>query len=139
MARYTRNAVEGKADEARSGWRGRREKARAKRSGREMTRAEIAAARRAHAGAAQADSEVRFNPGVAAGGDYVANLTDEDLAAYHQQLIGKKPHHKLKRPAIEKAVREAEAARVGKSDAETIACDEEGEEDLAETVEGDDQ
>lgn len=132
MARYTRNAVEGKADESRSGWRSRREKARKKRSGLEMTRAEIAAARRAHAGAAQADSEVGFNPGVAAGGDYVANLTDEDLAAYHHQLIGKKPHHKLKRPAIEKAVREAEAARAGAPEPEEPDCDEQGEEELIE-------
>lgn len=134
MARYTQNAVEGKADESRSGWRSRREKARKKRSGREMTRAEIAAARRAHAGAAQDGAEHGFNPEVQttapAPDDFVAALSDADLAALYKQLHDGRAHPpKSKRPAIERAVRAKQAEQ---AELAAANCDEQGEEELIE-------
>lgn len=39
--------------------------------------------------------------------DDVSMLSDEDLAGYYEQAIGKKPHHSMKRETIEAKVREA--------------------------------
>lgn len=120
-------------EDARTGWKSRRANKRGARS--RLTPEERAQANAARAAliASMQGAETDFNPGVAAGGDYVSALTDEDLAAYYHQLIGKKPHHKLKRPAIEKAVREAEAKRGAAPPAEPVEEDLElGGEDIAE-------
>lgn len=112
MARFTRNSVEGTPDESRSGWRSRQAKARAKREGRNMNRAEIAAIRLAHAQGVTAAAEREFNPEVAAQGDFVTALSDADLVALYKQLHdGRAPNGKAKRPAIERAVRAKQAER----------------------------
>lgn len=146
MARFTRNSVEGKSEEARSGWRSRRDKARAKRERRGMDRAEIAAIRAAHAQTATAAEEQGFNP-EAAGQDFVSALSDADLVALYKQLHdGRAPAPKAKRPTIEKAVRAKQAERAAEQAGQ--AADEpvgEGNTELTleqladgETVEGDD-
>lgn len=133
MARYTRN-TDGKAEDARSGWRARRDAARAKREGRGASRAEIAAARAAYLGSAQVAAEVGFNPGAQPGApaadDYITNLSDKDLAAYYEQLHGRKPNGKAKRVNIEAAVRKAEIDRKAAKDAADAeaAAEETGEE-----------
>lgn len=139
MARFTRNSVEGKLDESRSGWRARQAKARAKREGKAMSRAEIAAIRLAHAQSVTAAAEREFNPEVAAQGDFVTALSDADLVALYKQLHdGKAPNGKAKRPAIERAVKAKQAERAA---AEPVGADntELTLDQLAdETVEGDD-
>lgn len=121
MARFTRNSVEGKADEARSGWRARQEKARARRASKEMSRAEIAAIRLAHAQGVTAEAERDFNPQVAAQGDFVTALSDADLVALYKQLHdGRAPAPKAKRPTIEKAVRAKQAERAAEQAAEPV-------------------
>ena len=112
MGRFTKNAVEGKPDEARSGWRVRQEKARLRSSGAKFNRAEIAAARAAHFQSARAAEEQGFNPEVQAGGDYVSSLSDADLVALYRQLHDSRaPNGKAKRAAIERAVRAKQAER----------------------------
>jgi len=109
MGRFTKNAVAGKADEARSGWRARQEQARQRASGGAINRAEIAAVRAAYAEAQRAEEERGFNPEVKTAGqgqDFVSALTDADLVALYKQLHdGRAPAPKAKRPAIERAVR----------------------------------
>ena len=143
MARFTRNSVEGKADESRSGWRSRQAKALAKRQGRAMSRAEIAAIRRAHVEGVKVDEEQGFNPQVAAQGDFVTALSDADLVALYKQLHdGRAPNGKAKRPAIERAVRAKQAERAAEQAVNPVG---EGNTELTldqladdETIEGDD-
>ena len=62
----------------------------------------------------------------------IANMSDEDLTALYEQHYGKRPPKKMKRPAIEEAVREAQAPEPADTmlDLEQLA--------EAEAVEGDD-
>lgn len=113
MGRFTKNAVAGKVDEARSGWRARQEKARLRSSNAKMNRAEIAAARAAHLNAARAAEEKSFNPEVTAeAGDFVSALSDVDLVALYRQLHDNRPPApKAKRKTVERAVRTRLAER----------------------------
>lgn len=128
-----------KSEDARTGWKRRRA------SGRSRGRLtpELREINRAARQAAMTAEEVAFNPEVQtaapAEGDFITAMSDADLAAYYQQLIGKAPHNRSKRPAIERAVRQAEADRA-KAAAE---AEQAGEEDAAaeggdeDTIEGD--
>lgn len=141
MARFTRNSDDQKSEDSRSGWRSRREAARARRLSRQGDRAEIAAIRAAHLQTARAAEETGFNPEVRTGaqapGDFITAMSDADLAAYYQQLIGRPPHHKAKRPAIEKAVRQAEADRAKiAAEAEPLELNQIADDDM---IEGDEQ
>lgn len=112
MGRFVKNAVEGKPDEARSGWRARQEKARLRANGVKFNRAEIAAQRAAHLQAQRAAEELRFNPEVQAGGDFISAMSDADLVALYKELHDRRaPAPKAKRPAIERAVRAKQAER----------------------------
>jgi hypothetical protein len=112
MGRFVKNAVEGKPDEARSGWRARQEKARQRANGVKFNRAEIAAQRAAHAQAQRAAEEQEFNPEVQAGGDFISAMSDADLVALYKELHDRRaPAPKAKRPAIERAVRAKQAER----------------------------
>jgi hypothetical protein len=109
MGRFTKNAVAGKPDEARSGWRARQEKAKQRAKGHNFTRAEIAAIRAAHAQTQRAAEEQVFNPEAQ---DFVHALSDADLIALYKQLHdGRSPNGKAKRPAIERAVQAKQAER----------------------------
>lgn len=111
MARFRHNSVEGERDETRTGWKSRRRSSR-RRNGTPQDSARAAQARAALIAAAQQESD--FNPEVQtsapADGDYVRWLSDADLAALYEQLLGKPPHGRSKRASVERAVREAQAA-----------------------------
>lgn len=118
MAKYGKTHVSGEIDEARSGWRKRRERAREKRRRSQEERMEIAMQRRA---VMYAEPERAFNPAVAAGGDFISALSDEDLAALYRQLHdGKGPPSKARRAAVERAVRAKHASAPAAVDTPTL-------------------
>lgn len=102
-------------EDARTGWKSRR--AAGRNSRRRLSPEERAAANAARASLiASIQQERDFNPEVrtraASGEDFVAQLSDADLVALYKQLhAGRAPAPKAKRPAIERAVRKAQAER----------------------------
>lgn len=131
MARNRINNVEGDKDEARSGWKSRRRKTRRARMS-EEDRIAGNAARAAIISGLSGDTDFNetVQPGAPAADDYITNLSDKDLAAYYEQLHGRKPNGKAKRVNIEAAVRKAEIDRKAAKDAADAeaAAEETGEE-----------
>lgn len=117
--------------DARTGWRNRR------RGSRERITRRQSPEDRALANAARAELVARlreerdFNPDVAGadGFDFVGNLSDEDLAALFEQLTGKRPKEKAKRPAIENVVRKIQAERAAE-EAERVEAERQRGRDL---------
>jgi len=136
-----------KSDDARSGWQSRRAQARGRKSrvsdadkqlGNALRGAMLAQMRGDGEGEGTFNAEVQTSdPGP---GDFIAALSDADLMAYYEQLTGRKPNGKAKRPNIEAAVRKAEAERSAakQADAKSVdldAADAYADDDL---IEGDD-
>lgn len=107
MARFVKNAVEGKPVAGRSGWRARRENARLQRAQKQEDRAAIAAVRAAHY-ARTRDGEADFNAAAKAGGDYLSQMTDPDLWAHYEALAGQPASPRAKRSTVEAAIRRME-------------------------------
>ena len=118
--------------DARQGWRARRRGSR-ERISRRQSPEDRQLANAARADLVQGLREQRELNADVAGEDMIANMSDEDLVALYEQRTGKRPTRRMKRPAIEAAVREAQAPEP----ADTMLPLEQLADD-AEAVEGDD-
>jgi hypothetical protein len=117
--------------DARQGWRARRRGSR-ERITRRQTPEDRALANAARAELVANLREQRELNSDGAGEDMIANMSDEDLAALYEQHYGKRPPKKMKRPAVEAAVREAQTPEQEEAD-DTLELEPD-----AEAVEGDD-
>ena len=117
--------------DARQGWRARRRGSR-ERITRRQTPEDRALANAARAEIVSRLREQRELNSDGAGEDMIAKMSDEDLAALYEQHYGKRPPKKMKRPAIEEAVREARSPEQEEGD-ETLELEPD-----ADAVEGDD-